>query len=48
MNVKGNNFLFKIVIKKFKYPDQNPVCLDWLDPDPHPVNIRPDPNPYIK
>ena len=28
-----------------KLMDPNPVCPDWLEPDPDPVNIRLDPTP---
>ena len=27
--------------------DPDPVCLERLDPDPDPVNIRPDPQPWV-
>ena len=34
-------------LEKIMDPDPDQVCPESLDPNPHPVNIRPDPKPCL-
>ena len=48
LQIKGTEQAFKVILIRVitRVSDPDPGCPERLDPDPNPVNIRPDPKPW--